>query len=111
MKWLITVARHARAKAEQRERRVRVGQSDLALAGAVQPDDDPGPEAKLIEKEKMARLRAAMGMLSQRQYEFLHLRAEGLTFTEIAKIHGISQQSVAETCARAIARLGRLASE
>lgn len=110
-KWLIAVAQHLRIKAEQRERRTRLSQSELLVSRAGTTGAGPSPERDLIANERMARLQKAMDSLTPRQYEFLHLRAEGFTFAEIAQAHGISLQAVAETCARAIARLGKLTND
>ena len=72
---------------------------------------DQGPEAALIDHERLQRLRAAMGSLTERQHQYVLMRSEGLTLREIASAHGVTVQSVAETCARAIERLGKLTHE
>jgi RNA polymerase sigma factor (sigma-70 family) len=69
------------------------------------------PEVETIRLEHYARLRRAMECLTERQYEYLLLRAEGLKLREIAEIEGVSVQSVAEVCARAMDRLARLSNE
>jgi RNA polymerase sigma-70 factor (ECF subfamily) len=71
----------------------------------------PSPEEALIDQERFDRLHEAMRSLSERQYQYLLLRSEGLTFREIAELHSVAIQSVAETCARAIERLGILTHE
>ena len=55
--------------------------------------------------------RAAFSRLTTRQCEYLNLRAEGLKLREIAELHGVTIQSVAETCARAIEALGKMTNE
>jgi DNA-binding CsgD family transcriptional regulator len=49
--------------------------------------------------------------LTQRQFEYLLLRAEGLKLGEIAQMFEVTVQTVAESCARAIERLGRVTHE
>jgi len=71
----------------------------------------PSPEESVIHRERFDRLEKAMQALSERQHQYLLLRAEGLTFREIAEVHGVTIQSVAETCARAIERVGKLTNE
>jgi transcriptional regulator len=52
-----------------------------------------------------------MAQLTERQTKFLLLRAEGLKLREIAEMYGLTVQSVAESCERAMDRLGRLTHE
>ena len=64
-----------------------------------------GPEQLLLDKERLARLRAAIGELPRIQQECLHLRAEGLRYREIAEILEIGVTTVADHLDRAIRKL------
>ncbi len=82
-----------------------------ALHAVVQDShvcDTQNPEAELLERERTARLEKAMRQLTERQYRYLLLRIEGLKLREIAEVFGVTVQSVAESCTRAIDHLGRL---
>jgi transcriptional regulator len=48
-----------------------------------------------------------MVQLTERQYQYLLLRTEGLKLREIADIFEVTVQSVAEVCTRAMDHLGR----
>ncbi|MGC4050017.1 MAG: sigma-70 family RNA polymerase sigma factor [Paludibaculum sp.] len=69
------------------------------------------PEEALIDHERFSRLQRAMDSLTERQHQYVLMRSEGMTLREIAAMHGVTVQSVAETCARAIERLGKLTHE
>ncbi len=66
-----------------------------------------GPEQLLLEKERIARLRAAIQGLPPIQQECLHLRAEGLRYREIAEVLEIGVTTVADHLARAIQRVAK----
>lgn len=88
----------------------RAGASDAEpLDSEVARGGDP--EQALLQKERMHRMRTAIGMLSRRQQECLHLRAEGLRYREIAQVLGIGISSVAESVQRALAALARTCHE
>jgi len=71
------------------------------------PSQDEGPEKKLIETEKQARLKDALGRLSPQQRMCLHLRAEGLKYSDIASILGVRSSTVGEFLSRALVKLRR----
>jgi RNA polymerase sigma-70 factor, ECF subfamily len=70
-------------------------------------DPGPTPEAELLQRERADQLRRAMAQLTERQYQYLLLRTEGLKLREIADIFEVTVQSVAEVCTRAMDHLGR----
>ncbi len=76
---------------------------EAALASA------PGvtPEQRLLDLEKVKRLRTALTALPEEQRQCLHLRAEGLRYREIAEALGVSVTKVAELIRDALARIGR----
>lgn len=102
--WLISVAHNLRYDWQERERRrpMKVELTDET----TRPDPSPDPETAALETERKVQVERALGRLTVRQAEYLHLRAEGLKLREIADMYGITVQTVAESCARAIERLG-----
>jgi RNA polymerase sigma factor (sigma-70 family) len=108
--WLLRVAHNLRHD-EKREanRRDNYDEEKLPIHKVIDPA--PDPEARLVERERLASFRAAMARLTDRQTKFLLLRAEGLKLREIAEMYGLTVQSVAESCERAMDRLGRLTHE
>ena len=71
------------------------------------PDGALNPEQALLEREKFARLRQAMGRLTAVERQCLHLRTKGLRYREIAEIVGLGVSTVAETLYRVIEKLAR----
>lgn len=74
-------------------------------------DSQPDPEQCLIDDERDRRLNAALARLTDRQLEYLLLRAEGLKYREIAEIVNVRIATVAEVCARALANLSEIWNE
>ncbi|MCI0628695.1 MAG: RNA polymerase sigma factor [Acidobacteria bacterium] len=58
---------------------------------ALEQHQDPAPDAeqRVMEQEKRARLQSALDRLSPQEKECLELRAEGLSYREIAGIMGM----------------------
>lgn len=83
---------------------------DPALETAL-TDRGPGPEARVIQRERAERLNQALNELSPQQRKCLYLRAEGLRYREIADAAGLGVSTVSEFITRAIARLRRVAGE
>jgi RNA polymerase sigma-70 factor (ECF subfamily) len=70
------------------------------LAAAV-PDAGPGPEARLLESDRMAALDAALARLPERQRQAVVLRhIEGLSNPEIAAVLDIGVEAVESLTAR-----------
>jgi RNA polymerase sigma-70 factor, ECF subfamily len=74
-------------------------------------DPGPTPEAEVLQQERSEQMRRALAQLTERQYQYLLLRTEGLKLREIAEIFRVTVQSVAEACTRAMDRMGRLMHE
>lgn len=100
--WLVSVAHNLRH--DRMEKAVRTAAADSHFV----IHQGQSQEEAVIEEQRMERVRCAMQQLTSRQRTYLHLRAEGLLLKEIAQLHGVTVQSVAETCARAVETLGRL---
>jgi RNA polymerase sigma-70 factor (ECF subfamily) len=98
--WLFRVATNlARDQSRTRDTRRRI------LAGVPPPEHLPGPEGNVERGEEVARVRAAMAVLSQRDREMLLLRQEGFSYKEIAEVAEVSHRSVGTILARALKRL------
>ena len=108
--WLLRVAHNLRHDEHRAaNRRDCFDEETLPLSKVI--DFSPNPESRLVQQEQLEALRAAMAQLTERQTKFLLLRAEGLKLREIAEMYGLTVQSVAESCERAMDRLGRLTHE
>lgn len=78
----------------------------VVLEDVVLIDTTPSIEAVLLAKERMARLTMGLGRLSEKTRDvFLAHRVDGLAYTEIAKLHGISVATVHDHIAKATLRL------
>jgi RNA polymerase sigma-70 factor, ECF subfamily len=64
-----------------------------------------GPDADYERNEEIARVRAALGKLNERDREALLLKAEGFGYDEIASTLGLAKGAVGTTLARARRRL------
>ena len=106
--WLLGVLHHINVDELRRSNR-HVEYDGLAAEARVdQPCSwESTPEGSVLRQERTDRLTKAMRQLTERQYQYLLLRTDGLKFKEIAEIFGVTVQSVAEACARAIDHLGR----
>jgi RNA polymerase sigma factor, sigma-70 family len=110
--WLVRVLQNLRTdKARKESAYGSAEEGEMQQKIPVWASHAPSPEESVIHRERFDRLEKAMQALSERQHQYLLLRAEGLTFREIAEVHGVTIQSVAETCARAIERVGKLTNE
>jgi RNA polymerase sigma-70 factor (ECF subfamily) len=67
--------------------------------------DDATPEQRVLEKEKLRRLAAAVRLLAESERECLLLRAGGLRYREIGEVLGIATSTVGDTVERAIKKL------
>lgn len=102
--WLFTVAANlARDEARTVIRRKKhltllKGEAD----GRAAPDD---PARELAEREREARVRAALDALGERDREVLLLWDAGMNYKEISEETGLAQGAVGTTLARARKRL------
>jgi RNA polymerase sigma-70 factor (ECF subfamily) len=100
--WLFAVAlnlvREDGRRAATRGRR-------LELLRGEQDTPDNGPDVDLERREDVARVRAALATLNERDREALLLRAEGFDYEEIAATLGLAKGAIGTTLARARRRL------
>src|SRR5262249_28325721 len=103
--WLFQVAHNLALKQRRRQQR----RSALLIwndAPAYRRSDHaPTPEARLLQRRSPPRLRAGAGSLSEGARRCLRLRAEGLTYRDIAKAMRLSLGAVAKAMTRAMTRL------
>ncbi|WP_288131688.1 sigma-70 family RNA polymerase sigma factor [Microbulbifer sp.] len=69
------------------------------------PDERPGPEADLMQHRNAERLMRAVSLLPLGMRQALTLRFEGLSYSEISDVLGISESNVAVRLNRARERL------
>lgn len=68
-------------------------------------DTARNPEQRLLELEKLSRLRVAIARLTAPERQCLHLRTKGLRYREIAEVLNLGTSTIAETLYRVIDKL------
>jgi RNA polymerase sigma-70 factor, ECF subfamily len=103
--WLFQVAHNLALK--RREQMLRHRRSAASQEAATRWCADPAadPEERLIREERGQRLRAVFDALPERERRCLFLRAEGLTYRDIARALSVSLGSVSKAVSRALTRL------
>ncbi|MGH9142681.1 MAG: RNA polymerase sigma factor [Vicinamibacterales bacterium] len=66
---------------------------------------ESNPETRLVQHERQRRLRSVVHALPDRERHCLFLRAQGLTYRDIAKTLSLSLGGVAKALTRAMTRL------
>lgn len=106
--WLYRVA-HNLARNSQLSARARKTES---LTGAAphkeMPASDQSAEERVLEAERLRRLREGLTQLPSAQRQALVLRAQGLKYREIAQTLGLSISTVAENVQRGLDALKRI---
>jgi RNA polymerase sigma-70 factor (ECF subfamily) len=99
-RWLFTVATNfVRQRGNSTARHSR-----LLAAWAPVPDAPPAPDESAERNEKVARVRAALASLSDRDRQMLLMRQEGFSYAEIAEAAGLNPASVGTMLVRALER-------
>lgn len=99
-RWLFTVATNfVRQRGNSSARRSR-----LLAAWAPVPDAPPAPDESVERNEKVARVRAALASLPERDRQMLLMRQEGFSYAEIAAAAGLNPASVGTMLVRALER-------
>ena len=80
-------------------------QRKLVLYKAEQPQSAAAPDDELDRSERIAGVRAALDVLTDRDRDALLLKAEGFSYDEIAATLGLARGAVGTTLARARQRL------
>lgn len=103
--WLFQVAHNLALKQRKRAKRIAdVHTGDLDAAAHV-ADASANPEEQAVAAERQVRLQRQLEALPERDRQCLLLRAEGLTYRDIARVLGVSLGFVAKSLARSLSRL------
>jgi RNA polymerase sigma-70 factor (ECF subfamily) len=106
--WLYRVA-HNLARNSQLSARARKTESLTGLTpGREVPAAEQSAEERLLEAERMTRLREAMTQLPEAQRQALLLRSQGLKYREIAQALSLSISTVAENVQRGMDMLRKI---
>lgn len=107
--WIFQVAHNLGLKRRERVRRDRQALVECAVLGRDADCADPGPnpEDRLAGNQRLQRLWSVLRALPELDQRCLALRAEGLTYREIAHVLGISLGAVPLSLARSLGRLAR----
>jgi RNA polymerase sigma-70 factor, ECF subfamily len=107
--WLYVVAgnlaRDARRSEGRRARHLAIVNGTGQLAGAADPA--PGADAAMCTAEESALVRDTLAMLPERDAALLVMRADGISYREIAASIGVAPTSIGPLLARAQQRFIR----
>lgn len=100
--WLFAVALNlVREEGRKSSRQGR----HLELYRNEQPQWIEGADETLLRDERIAKVRSALAVLSERDREVLLLQAEGMNYHDIAQATGLAKGAIGTTLARARRRL------
>jgi RNA polymerase sigma-70 factor (ECF subfamily) len=99
--WLFAVALNLVREDARKE--IRQGRRLQLLKNEAEAP--PAPDEHLERDEQVARVRAALAQLNDRDREALLLKAEGFNYDEIAETLGLAKGAIGTTLARARRRL------
>jgi RNA polymerase sigma-70 factor, ECF subfamily len=104
--WLFQVGHNLALKQRHKglKRQETEGEWDAVVADRA-IDPSANPEERLAGGRRQARLRAVVRAMPERDRRCLYLRAEGLSYRDIARTLDISLGSVAKSVTRAVTRL------
>ena len=107
--WVFQVAYRLTMDVIRASRNVEFAQDEVALLALnSRPDTSANPEESLLESEQRNELLAAFDCLSPQERNCLNLRAEGLSYGEIASVLGIRSSSVGNFLARGICKIRKM---
>jgi RNA polymerase sigma-70 factor, ECF subfamily len=106
--WIFRVAHNLALKQRHLVYKRQVNQETDGRLAENHADLSRNPEEQLADRERRKRLLAAMHVLPERDRWCLYMRAEGLSYREIADALGMSLGTVANSLVRSFERLGRV---
>jgi RNA polymerase sigma-70 factor (ECF subfamily) len=101
--WVFQVAHNLALKRRQQQLKRRPAASPDPIGARA--DNAPDPEERLLGDERSRRLRSVFRALPDRERQCLVLRADGLTYRDIARSLGVSLGAVSKAVTRAVTRL------
>jgi len=102
--WLFQVAHNLALKQRKATQRNRQSLAEHVWTSA---DGVPDPEEQLATNQRQVRLASVLQALPEQDRRCLSLRAEGLTYREIAQVLEMSLGSVSLSLGRSLARFAR----
>jgi RNA polymerase sigma-70 factor (ECF subfamily) len=105
--WVFRVAQNLAHDQRRRALPRATDSLDESIQAQQTLDTRIGPEQRLLDAERFARLHAAMQTLPPLHQRCLRLRAEGLRYREIAGVLDVGVSTVAEWIHQALTRLGK----
>ncbi|MGA2134433.1 MAG: sigma-70 family RNA polymerase sigma factor [Bryobacteraceae bacterium] len=106
--WLFRVAHNLALRQRQRRQRDTAASAGAGI-GESAVDPAPSPEDRMATSQTQRRLVSVVEALPEQDRYCLFLRADGLTYREIAEILGMSLGAVSLSLARSLARIARSA--
>jgi RNA polymerase sigma-70 factor (ECF subfamily) len=103
--WVFRVAHNLAIDHLRRASHLKQAVPEVWHVSEEQLDAAPNAEQRLIEQERHQRLRRAMMRLSPQERYCLDLRAEGLSYREIAEVLGVSVSSVNTFLSRGVKKI------
>ncbi len=100
----LSLKRRAALRLDQRRAPAAVGEAEPVMDPC---DAAPGPEERLLFRERQLLLQAVLQALPETDQMCLRLRADGMRYREISTAVGISLGSVAASLTRSFERLQR----
>lgn len=100
--WVFRVAHNLAV--DQQRKKVVLGPLDANISEQAQ-DPSPGIEQRLLEAEQYQRLQTALAQLTSQEKHCLELRAEGLSYHEIAEIFEMRLPTLVKYLGRIIRKL------
>jgi len=99
--WVFQVAHNLALKERNRQNRLEYGEASTLVDGELNPED------QLARDQRHMRLHAVLRALPEQDRRCLALRAEGLTYREIAQVLDMSLGAVSVSLTRSLARFVR----
>ena len=106
--WIFRVAHNLALKQRKFLQKQQTNRENALHLPENRVDLSRDPEEQLADRERGKRLAAAMRALPERDQSCLYMRAEGLSYREIANALGMSLGAVANSLVRSFERLERV---